>query len=70
MKKIYSYEIYLRISESIDDIMSKVSGNDAEEIKTLVNQQDEIFQKYDLPEHEINNIKSSIEDTIKMKFGI
>jgi len=70
MKKIYSYEVYLQINESIDDIMDQVAEPDAKEIKTLVDQQEEIFKKYDLPEEEINNIKSSIEDTIKMKFGI
>lgn len=73
MKNLHSYNAYLAyqsITESIDDILQSVDDTSAMEIQDIVNSQEEIFQKYDLSDDEVSNIKSSLEDTIKVKFGM
>ena len=73
MKKLHSYNAYLAyqaITESIDDILQSVDNTSATEIQDLVNGQEEIFQKYDLSPDEVENIKTSLEDTIRVKLGM
>lgn len=73
--KIYKYQSYLayqEINESIDDILQGMDSNsqDASQIQDLVNSQEEIFNKYDISSSEIDNIKSGIEDSIRVKLGM
>lgn len=73
MNKIYSYKGYQALQsiyEAIEDILQNVGEIEASQIKDLVNSQDEIFKKYDLPSSEIDNIKNSVEDSIRVKLGI
>jgi divalent metal cation (Fe/Co/Zn/Cd) transporter len=73
MKKIYTYDVYQALkalNESIDEFIDQVNPEDATQIQDLVNSQEEIFQKYDLDQTEIDNIKNSVEDSIKVKLGI
>ena len=72
---IYKYQAYLayqEINESMDDIMQSidVDSTDASQIQDLVNSQEEIFNKYDISSSEIDNIKSGIEDSIRVKLGM
>lgn len=70
--KYQSYKIYQEINESIDDILQGMDSNsmDATQIKDLVDSHEEIFNKYDISTTEIDNIKSGIEDSIRVKLGI
>lgn len=70
--KYQSYKIYQEINESIDDILQGMdsSSMDATQIKDLVDSHEEIFNKYDISTTEIDNIKSGIEDSIRVKLGI
>lgn len=70
--KYQSYKIYQEINESIDDILQGMDSNsmDAAQIKDLVDSHEEIFNKYDISTTEIDNIKSGIEDSIRVKLGI
>jgi len=73
MEKIYSFKSYLAlqsINEAIEEFIDQVNQEDASQIQDLVNNQEEIFQKYDLDQTEIDNIKRGVEDTIKVKLGI
>ena len=65
-----SYQALKAINEAIDDILNNVDMDQAEQIKSIVKSQDDIFKKYDVPSNEIDNIKVSIEDTIRVKLGI
>tara|TARA_R110000772_G_scaffold20466_2_gene56735 strand:- start:52821 stop:53057 length:237 start_codon:yes stop_codon:yes gene_type:complete len=72
---IYSYQAYQAyqaINESIDDIIQSVDidSTDAMQIQDLVNGQEEIFNRYDISDQEISNIKSGIEDSIRVKLGM
>jgi hypothetical protein len=72
--KLHRYQAYLayqEITESIDDILQTMdSGStDATQIQNLVDSQEEIFNKYDISSSEIDNIKSGIEDSIRVKLG-
>jgi len=73
MERIYSYKAYLAlesINEAIDEFIDQVKPEEASQIQDLVNNQEEIFQKYDLDQTEIDNIKNGVEDSIKVKLGI
>lgn len=73
MKKVQSYNEYQAlkaINEAIDDYIQSVDQVEATKIKDLVNNQEEIFKKYNLSDTEINNIKGGIEDSIRVKLGI
>lgn len=73
MGKIHSYKEYQAlqsINEAIDDLLQSADLDQATQIQNLVNSQEEIFKKYDLSPDEINNIKNSVEDTIRVKLGV
>ena len=72
---IYKYQAYLayqEINESIEDIIQEIGVDDpsALQIKDLVNNQEEIFNKYDISPTERNSIKSQVEDTIRVGLGM
>lgn len=73
MKKLQSYNAYQAlqaINEAIDDYIQSVDTVEAGQIQDLVNNQEEIFKKYDLSDTEIDNIKGGIEDSIRVKLGV
>lgn len=72
---IYKYQAYLayqEINESIDDIMQEIDVNSpkAGQIRDLVNNQEEIFNRYNISSMERDSIKNKIEDTIRIRLGM
>lgn len=64
------YNIMMRINEDLDEFISKVETPEADEIRNVYDKQQEILNKYDLSDKEMDNIRKGLEDTIKTKFGL
>lgn len=66
------YQAYKEISESIESILQDIDVDsiDAIQIQDLVSNQEEIFSKYSMTPAEIDNIKSGIADSIRVKLGM
>ncbi len=73
MKQIHSFHYHqalLAINEAIEEFIQQATDVEVSQITDLVNSQDEIFQKYPLSSTEIGQLKSNMENSIKVKLGI
>lgn len=79
MKKLKSYNRFIKeslkeeafqiINESVVDFMDKVEVTDVD-VEALTKVQDEVIDQYDLPDIDIESIKSRISGAITQKVNI
>ena len=69
IKNFKEYQAWQKVNEALEDFMD-MDHPDTQDVIELTQTQDDILSKYDLSQSEIDNIKSKIEDTIKMKLGV